>query len=469
MGSRSPAPTSSTSSTRYTDCRFGTAGDTTDCRGANDDTEYQRQLAKEVASLQFLGADVIGYMEMENDGYGPTSAVQALVDALNAADGPGTWAFVDPDAALGVVDVAGTDAIKAGVLYRTASVSPVAGATFVDQNDLFERRPVAQTFQTPAGARFTVIANHFKSKGRARRTGPDIDLGDGQSCWNAHRTTQANELASWVSSTVIPGAGDPDVAIVGDLNSYAGEDPIAALEAAGYTNLVKAFHGDDAYSYVFDGQWGYLDYVMASSSLLPQVTGPPTRTTTPTSRRCSTTTPTSSRRDRSPRCTHPTGSARATTTRCSPDSQLGTAATIAGTPPAGTVGAPYSYGFTLGGTLPVSAEVTSGSPPPGLALSPTGALAGTPTAAGTFTFTIRASNAYGSADATVTVSIATAATTTVVTSSANPSTIGGPVQFTATVSGAPTGERSSSRSTVRRWAVPSRWSTASPPARRHRR
>ena len=67
---------------------------------------------------------------------------------------------------------------------------------------------------------------------------------------------------------MIPGAGDPDVAIVGDLNSYAGEDPIAALESAGYTNLVKAFHGDDAYSYVFDGQWGYLDYVMASSSLL---------------------------------------------------------------------------------------------------------------------------------------------------------------------------------------------------------
>ena len=145
----------------------------TDCRGANDDTEYQRQLAKEVASLRFLGADVIGYMEMENDGYGPTSAVQALVDALNAADGPGTWAFVDPDAALGVVDVAGTDAIKAGVLYRTASVSPVAGATFVDQNDLFERRPVAQTFQTPAGARFTVIANHFKSKGSCPTSGPD--------------------------------------------------------------------------------------------------------------------------------------------------------------------------------------------------------------------------------------------------------------------------------------------------------
>ncbi|MGH3764914.1 MAG: Ig-like domain repeat protein [Pseudonocardiaceae bacterium] len=72
---------------------------------------------------------------------------------------------------------------------------------------------------------------------------------------------------------MIPQAGDPDVLIVGDLNSYAGENPIAALESAGYTNLAKSFGGPNAYSYVFDGQWGYLDYVMASGSLLPQVTG----------------------------------------------------------------------------------------------------------------------------------------------------------------------------------------------------
>jgi predicted extracellular nuclease len=257
----------------FTGCRFGTIGGPADCRGAGDSTEYQRQLAKEVASLRFMGADVVGYMEMENDGYGADSAVQALVDALNAVDGPGAWAFVNPDAATGVVDVAGTDAIKAGLLYKTASVQPVAGMTFVDQNALFERRPVAQTFQTADGARFTVIANHFKSKGSCPASGPDTDQGDGQSCWNAHRTEQASELAGWVRDTVIPSAGDPDVLIVGDLNSYAGEDPIAALESAGFVNLVKAFHGLDAYSYVFDGQWGYLDYVLASSSLISQVTG----------------------------------------------------------------------------------------------------------------------------------------------------------------------------------------------------
>ncbi len=52
--------------------------------------------------------------------------------------------------------------------------------------------------------------------------------------------------------------------IVGDLNSYAKEDPIRALEAAGFTNLVNQFVGAGAYSYVFDGQWGYLDHALGS-------------------------------------------------------------------------------------------------------------------------------------------------------------------------------------------------------------
>lgn len=257
----------------YTGCHLGTLGATTDCRGAENDTEYQRQLAKEVASLRFLNADVVGIMEMENDGYGPSSAIQALVDGLNAQDGPGTWAFVNPDAATGVTDVAGSDAIKAGLLYKTAAVQPVAGDTFVDQTDLFERRPVAQTFQTSTGTRFTVVANHFKSKGSCPTSGPDADQGDGQSCWNAHRTEQATELARWLRDIVIPAVNDPDILIVGDLNSYAGEDPIATLESAGYTNLNKSYGGPDAYSYVFDGQWGYLDYALASDSMVAQVTG----------------------------------------------------------------------------------------------------------------------------------------------------------------------------------------------------
>ena len=55
--------------------------------------------------------------------------------------------------------------------------------------------------------------------------------------------------------------------ILGDLNSYAKEDPITALEAAGYTNLVDEYLGADAYSYVFDGQWGYLDHALGSAPM----------------------------------------------------------------------------------------------------------------------------------------------------------------------------------------------------------
>jgi hypothetical protein len=54
--------------------------------------------------------------------------------------------------------------------------------------------------------------------------------------------------------------------------------------------------------------------------------------------------------------------------------------------PNGTVGSPYSQSlFASGGTAPYSWAVTSGALPPGLTLSSSGIISGTPTAAGTFT------------------------------------------------------------------------------------
>ncbi|GLZ39725.1 hypothetical protein Acsp05_33490 [Actinokineospora sp. NBRC 105648] len=413
----------------YTGCTFGTLGGPADCRGANNDAEYQRQLAKEVASIRFLGADVTGVMELENDGYGPGSAIQALVGALNAADGPGAWSYVDADAATGVVDVAGTDAIKTALLYRTASVTPVVGATFVDQNPIFERRPVAQTFRTNDGARFTVVANHFKSKGSCPTTGPDTDQGDGQSCWNARRTAQATELASWLSGTVVPAAGDPDVLVVGDLNSYAGEDPIATLEAAGYVNLPKAYNGVDTYSYVFDGQWGYLDYALASSSLVPQVTG---------AGEAHHNSDEPSVLDYNTEFKTPAQVAslyapdRFRTSDHDPvlvGLRPGAPATISGTPTPATVGTPYSFAFTATGAVSLAA----GTLPAGLFLSEEGVLSGTPTEAGERTFTVRATNAYGSNEITATVRVSVGTSATTLTATPNPVAAGSAVALTATV------------------------------------
>ncbi len=64
-----------------------------------------------------------------------------------------------------------------------------------------------------------------------------------------------------------------------------------------------------------------------------------------------------------------------------------------GTLPSGTFGSSYSQTITaLGGTASYSFAVTSGTLPPGLSLASGGGLTGTPTAAGTFNFTVTATD-----------------------------------------------------------------------------
>lgn len=98
-------------------------------------------------------------------------------------------------------------------------------------------------------------------------SGLNTDQGDGAGCWNEARTQAAEALVDWIDGGNA-GNGDPDVILMGDLNSYAMEDPIMVFKDAGYADL-----SEGGYSYVFDGQWGYLDYALVSPSLQPQVTG----------------------------------------------------------------------------------------------------------------------------------------------------------------------------------------------------
>jgi hypothetical protein len=57
------------------------------------------------------------------------------------------------------------------------------------------------------------------------------------------------------------------------MNSYTFEDPITTFTGGGFTNLARQFGGLGAYSYVFDGESGYLDHALASASLASQATG----------------------------------------------------------------------------------------------------------------------------------------------------------------------------------------------------
>jgi uncharacterized repeat protein (TIGR01451 family) len=245
-------------------------GGTLDCRGADSAAELNRQRERASVVVCALNADVYGFMELEN-----TTASATITDLLGAINarcgGAHPYTFVNTGGTLG------TDAIRVQEIYRTGIVAPV-GSPLSDLDPVHNRPPTAQTFDVvdaanPAfGQRFTVVANHFKSKG-CPGTGADADAGDGQGCFNGTRTAQATRLLAWITSTVLPAAGDPDVLLLGDFNSYAKEDPVNTLIAGGYSDLETVFHGANAYSYLFDGQLGHLDYGFASASMLPQVTG----------------------------------------------------------------------------------------------------------------------------------------------------------------------------------------------------
>lgn len=262
----------------FVGCTNGAGGAATDCRGADSQAEFDRQWVKTVAAILAMDADVIGVNEIENDGYGPGSAIAFLVGRLNAATAPGTYAFIDVDAKTGQLNALGTDAIKVGMIYKPASVTLVGqtaalnSVAFVTGGDSAPRnRPsLAQAFeQNSNGQRFIVAINHLKSKGSAC----DLpDAGDGQGNCNDVRVNAANELVLWLASDPT-GTGDPDILLLGDYNSYAMEEPITVIENADFINLTETFVGQDAYSYVFDGQWGYLDHALGSPSILSQVTG----------------------------------------------------------------------------------------------------------------------------------------------------------------------------------------------------
>lgn len=255
-----------------------TVGGSGSPRGADSADEFERQNEKLVDALLKINADVFGLVEIENNG---GAALQELVNRLNARVGAGTYSYID-------TGVVGSDQITVAILYKTAIVQPkgeeaiLLDPAFTDPNSTGQQRnrpAIAQTFEvidpnnSDFGAAFNVVVNHLKSKGPGGASGADLDQNDGQGAWNDTRTKAADYLVNtWIPSDPT-GQGDSDYLIIGDLNAYKGETPITTIKNAGYTDLVEQYGGNEAYSYVFDGQLGYLDHALANPSMASQVTG----------------------------------------------------------------------------------------------------------------------------------------------------------------------------------------------------
>ena len=244
-------------------------------RGANTPSEFNRQHDKIVSAIKTIDADVYGLMEIANNGYGEKSAVNYLTKALGA-----DWKYVIPPN----MDKLGTDVIAVAIIYNSKRVKTVGNPVVYDDLTQKNRVTMAQSFQAVTGGKtFTVVPNHLKSKGSCPddKTSPEANQGDGQGCWNPTRVTAVQKLIQWIATNPTK-AEKPNYLLVGDMNSYAKEDPILAFEKANYKILLndeKVGQGKSAYSYVFgvasdatgNGGAGNLDHAIADANLYPMV------------------------------------------------------------------------------------------------------------------------------------------------------------------------------------------------------
>jgi predicted extracellular nuclease len=236
-------------------------------RGAKTLADYNEQHHRLVDALTAPGPDILALSEVENDGYGRSSALVSLARALGQ-----NWQFV------ATPGKDGQDAIRTALLYRRDRLKTV-GPPHRLTSGPFQYRgrpPLAQTFQRKNGGdTLRVVALHLKSKSCRGATGSDADQHQGEGCFARRRTDMASAIITWLKT--LPDAESlAGTLMTGDFNSYAREAPLTAFQGAGFTNMMQHFHpchpdSCPHYSYRYKGEKGSLDHALASGSLTPRV------------------------------------------------------------------------------------------------------------------------------------------------------------------------------------------------------
>lgn len=297
-----------------------------DNRGADSFEEFEVQQAKIVNAILRLDADIIGLMEIENNGFGDSGAIRQLVDQLNsriekkkdrydivAIDSNG-------DKVTDENDYIGTDVITTGVIYRPkvvklkdSRVIPMPSqqapevldddGKVIEDGKNYQRDSLAPTFKVKGTKEnITVAINHLKSKGSKcwEDAAPVEQGGQGGQDLDKQGSCENFRVAAAVALGDALAEIDGHKVILGDLNAYGMEDPLLVLtdysqekygktikaarntyidgqvqfgddgavitDSYGYINAVAKAH-PTSWSYSFNDEVGALDHLLISESL----------------------------------------------------------------------------------------------------------------------------------------------------------------------------------------------------------
>ena len=214
--------------------------------------EFEDKTNKIANAFIALQADIVAICEVERN----DEILGYIVDAMNGIYGENVYTYIT-DGLYAHASAGNYQSLKSGYIYRSDKVTPQGSNTSPYRSGEYRARLRIQAFkENSTNEVFVLSMNHFKAKDSS------ADAGEGTRMENVSNLIYA--LGNITS--------DPDILIMGDLNSYMGEAPIEALEEEGFEKQLVRFDAN-AYSYIYRGQKGILDHCMANSTMAEQVTG----------------------------------------------------------------------------------------------------------------------------------------------------------------------------------------------------
>ena len=164
-------------------------------------------------------------MEIEND----AGAEQRYRGARRRPErrlGAGTYAFIDTGVDRHRRDQGRAD-LQAGLghagrrVRRSSTTRRTRGSSTRGTGRRWPRR----SSDNATGARLTVVVNHLKSKGSDCNESATRTPATARATATSPVRRPPKALVDWLA-TDPTGSGDPDVLVIGDINSYTFEDPI---------------------------------------------------------------------------------------------------------------------------------------------------------------------------------------------------------------------------------------------------